>query len=462
MSKHRKGSGKGSGSASSSNAWDGHGYNSSTAQNTKWGNDNQKWGNDDHWGTDKQWGKDDHWDNADDWGRPGHKMPKGAYGKADEDFGGAYPGVSLDIDKACTTCYLCNANYTFGGCVALMKAPDYDTFFRFEDKIVTQVAQAIQTDGIENIPFRNMGKDADGKPINVAQVCYKCAGEKQKDDKNYYVSKRPDGSCGLSMYWHHKQQNNKAPLLALQEKMERKGDAERLPSDKAIDWVNKVGPETYIPTAGTSLMQSNQRRSPGNSGSQSSTDNNAGPRRVVDEDGRPFSSYHIPDAEWQALLDAHRVKVLVLHARFQARIDASRQLPPPNMDATNTDHGGHPSSSLASHVPSDINPPPQTVPPPHALADHVPKVTTHRSPRSVGSQLVSSNSTSDSSSESSSGFNTPSIPPDVWQRMSCAAVLSHQARSRGSLVAATPPADIGPQAHHNPVLAGTLTTIRYW
>ena len=117
-----------------------------------------------------------------------------------------------------------------------------------------------------------MGIDANGEPIKCAQVCYMCAGERQRDNKNYYVQKRDNGKCQLSSDWHHKQQNSKAPpnnsmaarqseraLLALQQKMERKGDAERLPSAtevaehlkngnmrRAIDWVNKIGPETYI------------------------------------------------------------------------------------------------------------------------------------------------------------------------------------------------------------------------
>ena len=52
--------------------------------------------------------------------------------------------------------------------------------------------------GIDNIPFRNMGTGADGKPNVVAQVCYMCAGKRQHDNMNYYVQKRPDGPCELS------------------------------------------------------------------------------------------------------------------------------------------------------------------------------------------------------------------------------------------------------------------------
>ena len=93
-----------------------------------------------------------------------------------------------------------------------MNAPGFDTFFRFEDKTVTQVAQVIQNEGCDvKIPFRNMGKDANGRPKKVNPVCYKCAGQKQHDNMNYYVQKRQDGSYRLSSDWHHKQQTSKAP-----------------------------------------------------------------------------------------------------------------------------------------------------------------------------------------------------------------------------------------------------------
>ena len=153
--------------------------------------------------------------------------------------------------------------------------PSCDTFFRFEDKTVTQVAQVMQAGDIAHndyIPFRNMGIDAGGNPIKVAQVCYMCMGERQKNNMNYYVQVRPDG-LRLASDWQHKQKASKAlpngtmaarqserALNAIQQNAERKGDAEHLPSAteiatqlknnenlrKAIDWVNMIGPDTYI------------------------------------------------------------------------------------------------------------------------------------------------------------------------------------------------------------------------
>ena len=92
-----------------------------------------------------------------------------------------------------------------------------------------------------------MGKDANGNPMKVAQACYLCAGNIQKDNKNHYVQKRPDGLCKLSSDWHHEQQMSIAlpnksmaarqsnrVLQALQQKMERTGDAERLPSASEV------------------------------------------------------------------------------------------------------------------------------------------------------------------------------------------------------------------------------------
>ena len=199
-----KGSGKGSDpkrnntaprytSGSSTSAWADHDHNSWTAQKCGWHDwddvsKNKRLCNGKQRGNDKQWGNDDHWGKGT---TPpttrDHKMPKGTYADADADFDGAYPGVTLDIDKASTTCFVCKKSFTFWGCVALMKAPGFDTFFRFEDKIASQVAQGIKNNGFDKIPFRNMGKDADGKPIKVAQVCYMCAGQKQHDNMNYLL-----------------------------------------------------------------------------------------------------------------------------------------------------------------------------------------------------------------------------------------------------------------------------------
>lgn len=154
-----------------------------------------------------------------------------------------------------------------------MKAPGFDIGFRFEDKHVAQGAQGIQHDAFHNSPFHNMGKDADGEPIEVAQVCYRCAGHKQYVNRNYDVQKRHNGAHTLSSDWHHKQQHSTFPphastaerqskraWHALQENMERLGNAGRLPfatgvakhlkhntnMRKAIDLANMIGLEIYF------------------------------------------------------------------------------------------------------------------------------------------------------------------------------------------------------------------------
>ena len=126
---------------------------------------------------------------------------------------------------------------------------------------------------VDNSQFRNMGKYVEGESLEVAQVCYMCAGQQQYGNRNYDVQKRHNGSYTLSSGWRHKQQTstfqpNKSmaarkserALHALQQKMERQGNAERLPPAtevakqltnntnmrKAIDWVDKIGPVTYI------------------------------------------------------------------------------------------------------------------------------------------------------------------------------------------------------------------------
>ena len=179
----------------------------------QWDNDKQwQWYNDKQWDDDKQWSDDKQRGKGKQWGNArttrAHKDPKGVYATKEDDFGGAYPGVALDIDKAAVTCALCQKCFRLWGYVANMIWPSCDTFFRFEDKTVTQVAQVMQAGDIaynDYIPFRNMGIDAGGNPIKVAQVCYMCVSERQENNMNYYAQVRPDGSLRLASHWQHKQ-----------------------------------------------------------------------------------------------------------------------------------------------------------------------------------------------------------------------------------------------------------------
>ena len=92
--------------------------------------------------------------------------------------------MTLDVEKAAVTCHLCKQRFIFSSCVANMIAPDFNTFFRYEDKIATQVAQGLRAGDFENVPFRNMALDARGKTITVRQVCYLCAGERIQNNRN--------------------------------------------------------------------------------------------------------------------------------------------------------------------------------------------------------------------------------------------------------------------------------------
>lgn len=116
-----------------------------------------------------------------------------------------------------------------------------------------------------------MGIDADGNTITVVHVCDMCADQTQHDNRNYDVQERAHGSCKLSSDWVHIQQHRTLPphdaptahqskhaWQALQEKMGRQDIVDRLPPATvvagqlkhntnrciAIDWVNKIGPDT--------------------------------------------------------------------------------------------------------------------------------------------------------------------------------------------------------------------------
>ena len=85
------------------------------AQLERWSNsewydsDEQRGYSDERWSNDAQWGNYKYWGKK----RVHNKEVKGPYATSDDDFDGAYPGVTLDTEKAVASCVVCRKRFQF-------------------------------------------------------------------------------------------------------------------------------------------------------------------------------------------------------------------------------------------------------------------------------------------------------------------------------------------------------------
>ena len=101
----------------------------------------------------------------------------------EEDFDGAGPATSLNLEGGSYGCSKCNRSYPFYGCLAAMKKPEYREFYRHLPAAVTRTIAETKGD-----KFQSIGSGEGGQVAELGLVCYKCAGKAIKDDEMHFVN----------------------------------------------------------------------------------------------------------------------------------------------------------------------------------------------------------------------------------------------------------------------------------